>query len=698
MRSITGAEGDLARIFAPRSIAVVGASSRPGALSWWPLQLLRRYGFAGTIVPVNPNRGEIEGVPCYPSLAAAPPVDLAVVALGADRTVQAVQDCAAAGVKGVVLPAQGFGETGEEGRAREAEIVAAARSGGLRIVGPNTDGIANLATGAIASIQPVLDARVPDGPVAVVAQSGATAGSLVMRLQREGIGCRYYAAAGNEVDLGLADYVSYVIQDPEVKIVLSFVEGIRRPADFLAVAELAAGLEKPIALIKVGRSEAGARRAAAHTGALAGADDLYDALFRANGIIRVDELSELAAVAKLHVRLGPPRTRGVGVVSVSGGQAGAVADRALSLGLEVPPLGAEAEAAVDAMLEQGTAFNPCDLTGQIATEPDLAGRVLAIFAGEPAIGTVVYARKHLTGTVGPEAAAGIASRLEAGSAGIAVYAMDGVVGDDEAAVYAEHGIPVFASLAELFVAIDRLSRFGRFLGERASGGPVEADAARAFVPPDGPSLLAAAGIRGPREREVHDAAGAVAAASAIGYPVVLKVADPRILHKTEAGGVVLGLRSAAEVERGFDAMLESVRRLLGGDDPAAVLVQEQVEGGVELIVGLEVDPEFGPFVLVGLGGVLAEILRDTALRPAPVDVPTARAMLGELRGAPLLEGFRGAPRADVEAAAAALSAFSHAAAGIADRIEEVDVNPLVVLPEGEGVLALDVLVVPRGAG
>ena len=696
LRSVTGAESDLACLFAPRSIAVIGASGRPGALSWWPLQLLRRYEFAGEIYPINPNRGEIDDVRCYPSLSEVPgAVDLAIVALGADRTAAAVRDCCEAGVRGVVLPAQGFGELGVEGQAKEAAILADAQAHGVRVVGPNTDGIANFAIGSVASIQPVLDTRIPVGPIAVVAQSGATAGSLISRLYREGLGCRYYAAAGNEIDLGLADYMSFVLQDPEVEIVLSFVEGLRRPADFVRVAALAAELGKPIALIKVGRSEQGARRAAAHTGALAGADDLYEALFREHGVLRVSELSELVAIAKLHLRCAPPRTNGVGIVSVSGGQAGAVADKAVHLGLDVPQLDAAAEQAIDAMLEHSSGFNPCDLTGQIATDPELAGRVVDVLARQPSLSTIVYARKHLTGTVGPAAALSLATaKAQAPSKAVAVYAMDGIVEGAEAAVYDEHGIPVFGSLEELFVAIDRLAGYARFLARGGATIPPAGGSAAGALP-DGAGLLAEAGIATPGERLVHDVAGAVAAASAIGFPVVLKVADERILHKTEVGGVVLGLRNPADLEEAFARLSEDVSRHLGGDLPAGVVVQEQIEGGLELIVGIEVDPDLGPFVLVGLGGVLAEVLRDTALRPAPVDEAAAGEMLSELRGAELLSGHRGSPPIDVDAVVMAVSALSRVGVRHAGNLAELEVNPLVALPDGRGVRALDVLVVPR---
>ena len=317
---VTGAEHDLATLFAPRSVAVIGASGRPGALSWWPLHLLDRYGFKGEVYPVNPSRDAIDGRVCYPTLA-----DGARTGRRRGDRAQRRADARGAGrVRGGRRARGGPADAGHRrGRLRRRRAAAArwstlARARGLRIAGPNTDGVARFATGAVASIQPVLGQDIQPGPVAVVTQSGATAASLVRRLQREGLGCGLYASTGNEADLGLEDYLSYALQDPEIRIVLSFVESIRRPADFRAVCDLAREVGKPIALIKVGRSEVGARRAAAHTGALAGADAVYDAVFRARGVIRVAELSELVAVAKLHLAIGAPASTGIGIISVSG--------------------------------------------------------------------------------------------------------------------------------------------------------------------------------------------------------------------------------------------------------------------------------------------------------------------------------------------------------------------------------------------
>jgi acyl-CoA synthetase (NDP forming) len=702
MRELTGAEADVCALLHPRSVAIIGASSREGALSWWPLHLLAANGFDGAIFPINPNRSAIDGVRCYPTLAdVGRPVDVAIVALDAERSIAAVGECAAAGVGAVVLPTHGFAESGEAGRARQERLTAAV-DGRLRVVGPNTDGIANLATGAIASIQPLFGQGIRSGPVALATQSGATAGSLMVRLKLEGIGCRFYASAGNESDLGLADFMSVMVQDPEVKLGVSFVESIRRPRDFLSVAALAAELGKPIVLIKVGRTEGGARRAAAHTGALAGADELYDAAFAQYGVIRVSELGELVAVAKYFLGNGAPRHAGTGVMSVSGGQAGAVADQLTRAGVPVPAVAADTEDRLNAVLELGGGFNPCDLTGKVATDHELAARAYGAFAVDPGIGTVVYARKALTGRAAIAAAAHLAQAIDhPAPTPLAIYAMDGAVEGEEAEIYAQAGIPVFASVGELAAAIGGLARW------RARRAAVRAPAALVPAPPASlqarggtvsPAqtrrLLESYGVAVPAQEVVADATAAVQAARRIGYPVALKVVSDRILHKTEAGGVRLGCADGGAVRKAFGEIWANAAAHLGdGARADGVLVQEQVPGGIEMIAGAVIDPGFGPFVLVGIGGVLAELLADTTLRPAPVSPDEVVEMLGELRGGPLLHGFRGAATADVPALADAVSRFSALIADHAGELAEADLNPIVVLPAGQGVRVVDALLV-----
>jgi acyl-CoA synthetase (NDP forming) len=707
MHSITGAEEDVGRIFNPSSVAVIGASSRPGALSWWPLHLLLSNGFAGRVYAVNPSRTEIDGQRSYASLAEIPTrVDLAVIALNAERTMDAIRECAAAGVRSVVLPTQGFAETGAEGAALELQIATLARSNGMRIVGPNTDGVANLETGAIASIQPLFEAGIAPGPVGLATQSGATAGSLLVRLKDAGIGCRLYASAGNECDLGLVDYLSVMVQDPKIKIVLSFVETLRRPEAFLQVADLAAELGKPIVLIKVGRSEQGARRAAAHTGALAGADQLYDALFAAHGVLRVSELSEVVAVAKLFLSQGTPAVPGIGIISVSGGQAGALADKASQMGLPVPTLSDATEAKLSQILRFGKGFNPCDLTGEIARDPSLAVRVYEEFAAEKSVGAIVYARKHLTADAGAAVAKLLAARAqEAGATPLAIYAMDGAITGAEAEEYTARHIPVFDSLNDLYTAIDRLAKWSAFRANRLTPRPAEVvrrvPAVRVYegvVPDvDAKRMLKEAGLIMPRESFARTGEAVAAATAAIGFPLAMKVVSERISHKTEAGGVVLGLRSSADALKAFEQIMANARAYLGDGAADGVLIQEQVENGTEIILGLKVDAALGPFVVVGFGGIFTELLKDVAVRPAPVDSITARAMIDELRGSALLHSFRGRAALDVDALVDTVVRFSHFGSAQKSWLIEADLNPVMVLESGKGVRVVDALLIGRDA-
>lgn len=699
MRDVTGAEEDIVRLFNPKSVAVVGASSRPGALSWWPLHLVATKGFTGDIYPINPSRDEIEGLRCYDSIGSVPgPVDLAVVALGADKTVDAVQSCADAGVRNVVLPAGGFGEVDEEGARRQDEIARIAAEKGMRVVGPNTDGIANLGNGAIGSIQPLFDEGIFSGPVGLVTQSGATASSLLYRLKTAGIGCKYYASTGNEIDLGLADYMSAMVQDPDVRIVLVYVETLRKPDDFRNVAKLAMELGKPVALIKVGRSEQGARRAAAHTGSLAGADQLYDALFASCGVMRVSEMSELVAIAKIFLTQGAPKRPGAGIISVSGGAAGALADKASEMGVPVPAIGEEAETRLSAALRFGAVFNPCDLTGEVATNPTLAQTVYEGFSTEESIGTIVYARKHLTAGAGIAAARLLGeSATQPGAIPLAIYAMDGEIWGEEAEVYEEHEIPVFNNLNDLYTATNGLAGWSDACSRPASAevevgsagesyrGVVPDDVAKRFVEDAGLPLVG--------EALAQDRDTAMNAAEKIGFPVVLKIVSERIPHKTEAGGVAVGIRSRDEAGDTFDRLMANARDFMGGDDADGVLVQEQVEGGTEIILGLNIDPNLGPFVLVGLGGITTELMKDVSIRPAPVDIATARGMIDDLRGKALLHGYRGEPPRDVAALADSIVKLSAFGAANRSWLSEADLNPLIVMEDGKGVRAVDILLI-----
>jgi acyl-CoA synthetase (NDP forming) len=459
--------------------------------------------------------------------------------------------------------------------------------------------------------------------------------------------------------------------------------------------------------IKVGRTEQAAARAAAHTGALAGEDRIYQALFESVGVIRAHELSEVVSIAKLHLALMAQEARvggdALAIMSVSGGQAGVLADRAADFGLRVPEVSKSTSEVLTSLFPHGNALNPCDLTGDVAKRSDLAAKAYCAFAGDGGIDLLVYARKELTGDMGRLSATELAEETTRHGLPLVVYAMDGGVNSEEAATYAEHSVPVYTSASELFTAVQGLSAFARRRGseELASGQPrgsIRHGASGALKDDEAKELLRAYGIAFPQERVVTDADSAVATAEDIGYPVTMKVISDRILHRTEMGGVMLRVGSADLVREAFHVLTERAMVALSGDGPDGILVQEQVVDAVEVIAGVVIDEQFGPFVLVGAGGVMAELLDDAVLRPAPVSPEQARDMVCSLRIFPLLDGFRGVEPADVETLAELVSNLSHLGADHAGALSEIDLNPVLVRPRGKGVVAVDALVVVGDSG
>jgi acyl-CoA synthetase (NDP forming) len=427
------------------------------------------------------------------------------------------------------------------------------------------------------------------------------------------------------------------------------------------------------------------------------------------GIVRVGDLSELVALAKLHLAMGVPRSDGVGVMSVSGGQAGAVADAVAAIGLPVPAIEPSTKARLDGILEFGEGFNPCDLTGEVARDATLAASVYAAFGDQADIGTVVYARKLLTGRASVDAAANLAREVGAANrAALVVYAMDGAIPEDEAEHYRDAGVSTFDSLHDLTTALAGLGEHRRRL-ERAAEPPVRpadvlavADDLLAEIgrgatldEPRAKRMVAAYGLSIPADSLATTEDEAVAAAESMGFPVVCKIVSRDIPHKSEAGGVVVGLHSAEAVRVAFRRIVEGTAGAFPDAAVDGVSVQQQAPPGVEMILGATVDPAFGPFVLLGVGGVFAEALEDVSLRPAPVTDATVRDMIDELRGRRLLDGFRGAPPADVAALTDAVVRLSWLAADHADRLDQIDLNPVVVLPDGEGARVLDALVIGR---
>ena len=716
MPQIPDAILDLKPLLAPRAIAVVGASDRPGAGSL-VLDNLRQLGFPGPVYPVNPKYSELAGWRCYPSLRDLPgPVDSVAILLGYQRVLPVLQEAAAIGARGAWSLASGFGEAGPAGEALQAEVAAFCHEHSIALCGPNCIGVVNFhARAATYSVALPPSAMTP-GHVGAVVQSGAVC--LGLANAARGLGFSTLISSGNEAALDNADYIAYLADDPQTRVILAFIEGFRRPERFMAAAAKAFAAGKPLLVVKVGRSAVAQRATRAHTGSLAGADAVHDAVFRKLGVVRLDDLDELLEAAELFLKAPLPAGRGVGLLTLSGGQIGLIGDLMAGLDLELPELSPDAHAALEQILPPYSSIaNPLDAWGAGNFEETYPA-CTRIVADEPRIHLIGVARDSSPGIAEREVAQSIviveAAAKAASAAGKPVVVFANIANGIEPAVKARAdvlGLPLLQGTRASLRAMEALIRYAerrRQPSEPSGPGPVPAAEAAglrhwlagqpgSLTESAGKRLLAAYGIRVTREALATSSDDAVRLAAELSGPVVLKIASPDILHKTEAKGILLGLQAPEQVRAGFERILANARAY----DPHArlegVLVQEMVPpGAVEVIVGSSVDPEFGPVVVFGMGGVLVELIKDATLRLAPVTVAEAAAMVAETRGAALLHGFRGAPPADLDALAAAIVRLSHLAYDFRNEIVAVDVNPLMVLPAGHGIVAADALVVRKG--
>jgi acyl-CoA synthetase (NDP forming) len=687
---------DLDRFFRPRSLAVIGASDtegRPNTAVWRKLRAWAdRAGVR--VYPVNPNRDIVDGLRCHRAVADVPEqVDVGVV-LVADA-LAAVGQLADAGARFAVVFSSGFAETGPEGEAAQARLVAALHGGDLRLLGPNTN------LNAFETFRDDLT-----GPaIALVSQSGHQ-GRPIFQAQEIGIRVSHWAPTGNEADLEFADFAAYLAGQPEVGVVAGYVEGFADGRALMLAADAAARDGVPIVLVKVGRTGAGTSMAASHTGKLTGADAVADAVFRQYGITRVDGLDELLDTAQLLARGRPPRGDGVCVYAISGGTGAHMADLCAAAGLRLPALSEATQAALHQWIpDYLRVSNPVDSGGHPVGD-ERGRRILDTLLADPAVGVLIC---PITGAFPPMSdrfAADLVAVAETtdkpicvvwGSpAGTEPAYRDVLLGSDRLAVFRTFGNCVTAVRAYLDHAEFRhryRSPFANAPRVPSSAGP----AARAVLAADGGAagprsehtakrVLEAYGIPTPLEELVSSSAQAVRAAARIGYPVVLKAGAAGIAHKSDLGLVRLGLTSASQVRRAYAEISRASPQ---------VLVAEEVTGGVEMVLGVSSDEVFGPAVTVGLGGVLVEVLGDVAVRVPPFDRDETYRMLAELRGLPLLRGVRGRPPADVEALVDAIGKVQRLSLELAGTVTELDINPLLVLPEGRGVVALDALVVTR---
>lgn len=687
-------------LFRPRSVAILGASDDPTRISGRPVRYLIEGKFQGAIYPVNPNRATVQGLPAFRSLADLPETpDVALLAVPAGLTEQAVRDCVDRGVKAAVIFSAGYAESGAEGQDIQARITQIAREGGLRLLGPNCLGVFNPQIGFFGTFTQSLDRQLPPaGPLGIVSQSGAYGSHIAYLARKRGIGINYWITTGNEADIDVAESLEWMAAQPDIKVIMAYVEGVRDGERFRRALALARSNGKPIVMMKVGRSEIGARAASSHTASLAGSDAIYDALFRQYGVHRATTTEEQIDVAYACARGIFPQGRKLGVVTLSGGAGVLISDAAERCGLDVAPMPESAQATLKALLPYATVVNPVDTTAQAMNDMNLLARNIEVILEEGGYDallgffTTVPNARSLTKPL-REAIAKGAARFPDRLIALQMIADEDIVRDYEAA-----GFLVFEDCDRAVAALAALCRFGQSLGKAGDEGVRPQAPALA----DGPlsehaakQLLGEAGVPFLPERVAASADDAAAAAGRIGYPVVMKIVSPDIEHKTEIGGVLVGVAGEAEARQGHATLLDRAARLRPGARIEGVLVAPMAKPGVEVIVGVSRDPVFGPAVMFGLGGVHVEVLKDVTFRLAPFDRAEARAMIGEIRGRPLLDGVRGAPPSDVEALVDLLVTVSDFAAAHRDDVETIDLNPVLVWPKGEGVVALDALLVAR---
>ena len=692
--------------FEARGIAVVGASDDITKIGGRPVHMLIKYGYAGPVYPINPKGGTIQGLPAYASVRETPAApQLAILAVPAGATPAALRDCAARGVKAVIVLSSGFIEAGPEGAALQAELVQIARENDMRVLGPNCLGAVNVADRLIGSFSIALEENMPPaGQVGIVSQSGNVGSHTMQSVARRGMGVSRFIATGNEADVDVADGIAALAEDPATRIILCCMETCRHAGKLIEALRMAREQGKPVIVLKIGSTEKGQAAAASHTGALTGSDAVIDAIFRRHGALRVRSVEALIDIGHAASLLMPsrlPRNDAVTLVAASGGFGIMMADAMSEAGLDLPPLAPQTQQRIREAVPTASTGNPVDASAQMSSRPDILLKMLTALLDDPSEGALaLFMSLSLYNT-----------RLR------------GIYLEARAQVRASHpdrllmiisqgpaeavekinalGIPVFSSIDAAATGLAGLVRLGRL---RAADVAPDYQLAAQPVDPavfrnefHAKQALGRAGIDIPREVIARDADEAANAAESIGYPVVLKIASEDIAHKTDAGCVALNLAGAQAVRDAYARVQANAARYAPRARIDGVLVAPMVRGGTELIAGISRDPVFGPIVMVGMGGIYAEVLKDVAVQAAPVSEDEAAAMIRSLKMFPILDGARGQAKADIAAAARSVARLSEFAYRHRDDIAEIDMNPILVRPEGQGAVVLDALMIPRAA-
>jgi acyl-CoA synthetase (NDP forming) len=694
------------RLLHPKSIAVLGASDDPNKLSGRPIEMMKRLGYQGRLIPINPFRSEVQGLASYPDVRSVDgDIDVAMIMLPANKVIEAVRECADRGIPAAIVGASGFAESGEEGVLLQRNLSKAIAETGIRVLGPNCIGMLSLRDRAMPTFTSAADdvSELVAGPVAFVSQSGAFGSFIFSAAQHAHLGISHFLNTGNEVDLTVAELLGGLVELDDAKVLMAYFEGVTEGRELLEVAQRASELDKPLIVVKVGKSESGARAAQSHTASLAGEDAVFDGAVRQYGVIRCTGMENLLDTATVFANGRRAPGRRLTTLSISGGAGVLAADDASVNGLSVDSWDAEWQSKMAAVIPPfGSARNPVDLTAGALSDPDMLRRCLNIAVEHPGTDMIAV----LLGNSGNAADQLVDSIEEAYNKTKLPFVVVWTGGSGRPRERIQKlGIPCYTDSGRAIAALGKLADYSEQskLSDPKRPSDIDEQAARSLIAEArarggnqldeyrSSQLIAAYGVPCAPSAPAASLVAAVEVAKELGFPVAIKLLSSRIAHKSDIGGVKLNIGDTDAVESAVTELLKMANE--HGDPDAKVLVQRMATATTELIVGLKNDPVFGPVVVVGFGGVLVEVLQDSRVGVAPMDTDSALRLLLSLRAKTLFDGVRGGAPLDIDAAADAVMRLSWMAHDFSEELAELDVNPLLLGAVGEGVVAVDALAI-----
>lgn len=704
---------DLSPLLKPQSVAIVGIFDDLSGIGGRMFRALLHHGYAGKVFLVNPEYEEVEGIKCYPSLLDVPSeIDAVLIAVPGEAVLGVIEEAGKKRVKSAIIYSSGFAEFGGEGISRQEQIAISAKKHSLLICGPNCAGIVNFHDNVAMSSSQFFDMpELTPGNIAVVSQSSSLGGALINQAQDRKIGISYFISTGNEAVLESSDYVEYLLDDSNTSVIVLLMEGIRDAEKFLRVADLALEKKKPIVAMKLGRTPIGKKAATFHTGSMTGSDAVYEAIFRQKGIIRVDEPDELYLTASMLAKSRLPKGNRIGIITSTGGGGVVLSDKVVEMGMVIPELAHKTVKELsEASFPFGIAKNPLDIAFPLLTDSLLFTKSLDLFAQDENLDAIIVVISMVGEDGSKEIASHIIRAAESAEKPIVTWWIGGNLSTQGMRMLGKSSVALFTSPDQCAKALAAALTYGGFLESHVDEKPVGIStlpsdrgriesilesSGRIVTEDMGKGILSAYGIPIPSEKLSRSLDEGKKIAAAIGYPVALKIISPQIPHKTEAGGLKLGIKNEEELSFAYTQIFDNAKEYNPQAEIKGVLVQEMVESGKEVIVGMLRDSQFGPMILFGLGGVFVEVLKDFSLRHAPLKEKDAWSMIREIKGYPVLEGVRGGTSCDLGAIVRVLIGVSQLAVDFQKFISSMDINPLVVYPEGQGVKVLDCLFVKK---